>query len=1050
MDRVADRVTARVTALSPPTMTPHEGDHQTGRSWCGEDPSKGDTVEPRPADTPGWVRQDVSKFTVEVCDIRREPRTVGTGFLASPDAKVVTSAKVVLAALGHAEGDQPGETLFDGQSLVGVRLPPKTALDALRDRGWKLYRAEILTIVDDVVLIKIVDPPQLRAEQIAVLGGAAGSSRNRFASLVYGRPGHFRGFSPSGVIGEPVADPPDAGHRTRILTLESADLASDMAGAPVHDQKRDLVVAITTDPVRGPSGSPDKNSAVSYGVDAECLEMSSFQLQVNDFFEPRKGPEPSSLLVAELPRPQQNATGLRIDGERASLGFWAAEHELLPWAGRAELLAELTGDFSDSRTRVMSLIGLGGEGKTATARRATINLLSDRSAAPAGVFWWSFYDRPSGDEFLDEALQFVFGDDLPDGQRSQSPSAKAASLVARLKDESRLLFVLDGMERLQMTEGASYGMIGHSGVRDFVQLFAAPTHSSNCLVTSRVPLQDVKAYTTHSGRVVTGLSKRAGRTLLRHLGVKSGSDRMLEEFSESIDGHALTLTLSAAHVAHHHNGDAAALGRLGLAGGVAREEGARRVLRSYDGYLSDEQRRALAAGSVHRISVPAEALGLSAQDAERLATLRLLQPAGAEDVRYSLHPIVRGYYLDGLIHRGLTSVNQAHRNAMSFYVRRAERRTDRQLSDLEPSLEAFHHACMLSDFDAAYDLYRDIDRPRGTVSGDTGRVLTYRFGAYEKNLGLVRRFFPDGNVAEQPFIPDPAAAAYLINEAGLCLMSLGQLAEAVGPFRRAAKISRRAGDVEAENKTLFNLVELHTHLGELAQARDLADEALELIAGRDHAPRLWRGLAYRAWVDHLRGDLDAASAGFAEAETVQLRADPRIRHLYDLWGAWHAEHLYRTGRERRAADIVNENLRVSTADGYSEAVSQCYRGLGDLAVVAGRPDIASGHYDTALRIAEQITHTQVLIEALLARGGHYIRLEDQNRAFDDLQRALELAEEGQYNIFVADLKIQLALLCDQLEHGGDARKFGRAALDASIDMRYHWGATAAARWGLLT
>ena len=584
------------------------------------------------------------------------------------------------------------------------------------------------------------------------------------------------------------------------------------------------------------------------------------------------------------------------------------------------------------------------------------------------------------------------------------------------------------------------------GIRDFLAYFAAPTHSSVCLVTSRVPVHDLRSFVTHREHLLTGLTPGDGAALLQALGVRRPDDTALEQFSERVQGHALTLTLCGAVVANRHGGDPAALDRFGLSRRITQEEAVRRVLVRYDEFLSAEQRRALMAASVFRIAVPAAALKLPDPDAQRLAELRLLQQSGG-DHEYAMHPIVREYYLDKLTRRGTAAFNQAHLDAREFFERRAENRQDRRLGDLEPSVEAFHHACAVEDYDTAYRLYRDIDGTRNAVSGDTGRVLTYRFGAYQKALDLVRATFPDGDVSRRSLVSDPESAAYLVNEAGLCLMSLGRLDEAVEPFRRAADSRRGRGDLEAAAIPLFNLVELHIHRGELERARRLADESIEALDRAGH--RYWRGLAYRAWIDHLRGDLSAAAAGFDQASRVQRSDGLGINHLYDLWGAWHAEHLFRTDHVEAAREVTAENLSVSSADDYAEAVSQCHRVLGNLAELDGDVDAANAHYNQALRIAEQITHAQILIEALLARGRHHLRQQRSSSiddAFTDLLRALDLAEDGHFVVFAVDARIALAELYQRADLEDLARRYGVQAYTASVESDYHWGAEGARAW----
>src|SRR5207253_7431034 len=102
-------------------------------------------------------------------------------------------------------------------------------------------------------------------------------------------------------------------------------------------------------------------------------------------------------------------------------------------------------DWADASKRITGLIGFGGEGKSSLARRWLDELLvGDAQLRPHGVFWWSFYDRPSVDEFFETALRFMSGERI-DPYAYPSASVRA-HLIAAMLASRRYLFVLDGLE----------------------------------------------------------------------------------------------------------------------------------------------------------------------------------------------------------------------------------------------------------------------------------------------------------------------------------------------------------------------------------------------------------------------------------------------------------------------------------------------------------------------------------------------------------------------------------------------------------------------------
>src|SRR5689334_5499589 len=78
------------------------------------------------------------------------------------------------------------------------------------------------------------------------------------------------------------------------------------------------------------------------------------------------------------------------------------------FAGRSNELEELA-QFWQTEPGVLSLVGVGGAGKTALCERFIADLLRDN--APDGLFVWSFYDEPDANAFLRAAYRYFSGSD---------------------------------------------------------------------------------------------------------------------------------------------------------------------------------------------------------------------------------------------------------------------------------------------------------------------------------------------------------------------------------------------------------------------------------------------------------------------------------------------------------------------------------------------------------------------------------------------------------------------------------------------------------------
>ncbi|MEE8389392.1 MAG: hypothetical protein V3S14_01165 [Anaerolineae bacterium] len=312
---------------------------------------------------------------------------------------------------------------------------------------------------------------------------------------------------------------------------------------------------------------------------------------------------------------------------------------------------------------------------------------------------------------------------------------------------------------------------------------------------------------------------------------------------------------------------------------------------------------------------------------------------------------------------------------------------------------------------------------------------------------------------------NPRDKSWILNEVGLCLMSLGRLGEVVPFYERANVISPSTEDWHNASNNYRNLAQLHAFLGALTESADAARRA-------ENKQEECYSLAYQAWAAHLRGDLEAAGVAFQQAEALEREIDPDVRYLYGLRGIQHADHLRRTpvedGGDPSTTDetsasgqapayarrVTEANLEICERNRWPDHVSRSHRVLGDLDADAGQHESARAHYDEALKIARSITRRDVLIEALLARGRWAARRQTLevsqtskvSTAFSDLNEALGYAVDGGYRRYEADVRVALAWahLAEALRQAqGDslrrARQEAERARQMSVEMGYHWG-----------
>jgi tetratricopeptide (TPR) repeat protein len=697
------------------------------------------------------------------------------------------------------------------------------------------------------------------------------------------------------------------------------------------------------------------------------------------------------------------------------------------WVGREDLLQALSRDLADPEHRVTGLIGFGGEGKSSLARKWIENVRRDDVLRADGIFWWSFYDQQSVEQFFEAALAWISGGKI---DPREVPSAnRRMHIVAGMLAAGRYLFVLDGFEVMQHQQDDDYGLVQSSDLREFLEYFANPGHDSFCLVTSRAPLLDLMAYTTYTHRDVDRLSENEGCRLLRQLGVK-GREKQLVAVVNQWDGHALTVGLVGSYLAAAHGGDVSKAGELEFVGeeGLApipapdqadiaplagKYEHVHRVLRRYDEHLSEAERAFLTLFSAFRTPVtlegfervfrgkadvseepkePEEKKGPEEPEepeagfrvslakleddefenlVERLTAYRLLRYNEIEN-HYTTHPLIRNYYFHNHLIPDPESPD-THGRIKEYYLDQAGKGP----SQIEimmgtapvPTLEDLQPLIEVVHHACragAYDEAFRINRER--IRQSPNNVLAYQLGAYETQLVLMQEFFPNKDFTVKPPLSDPGTIRWTLNEVGLCLMCLGRLREAVPFYERANVIQLKQEDWHNASITYQNLASLHISLGELGAAAEAADQALALAHRAENQQDERNSWARIGLAADLAGDLEDAGEAFKNAELLGQEIDSSKKYRYSIDGIWHADHLRRTGQIDYARRVTEANLAICERSRWPDDTSRCHRVLGDLDAVEGDHTDARQHYDRAVSIARGISYRPALIEALLGRG----------------------------------------------------------------------------------
>ncbi len=566
-----------------------------------------------------------------------------------------------------------------------------------------------------------------------------------------------------------------------------------------------------------------------------------------------------------------------------------------------------------------TIVGAGGIGKT----RLGLEVAASRLTGEADGAWFADLSAVTNASQIAGTILGALG-------AERSGGAEPLDALMAYLEPRQLLLLLDNSEHL--VAGAA---------RVAAEIVARCAHVT-VLATSREPL-DVsgeRVYRLASLDLTSAVRLFADRASAVDRAFRLESvEPVVEDICRRLDGMALAIELAAARVRAMSVEDLAARLELRLLAGGRDRRPRQQTMRalidwSYD-LLAESERRVLRCCSVFvsgfTLAVADEVCGAGGEDGERvfdmLASLvdkSLVIAATAEtERRYRLLAPIREYALEKLVEAGEAQAALGlHAAAFAALAAEAYEEWERGprpdwLVRMEREVPNLRHARRW-----AFEEGNDVELgPR--IVADTVPVflrLALLSEAIESCESVLRAGLPLSGPVE-------ARLRY-----GLSMLYSNQGAnrKILDEARRAAELFRRDGDARGLARALSQVATRHAAESRFAEAKEIADEALELARSSGDRRLLADSLRRCAWAFSGDGDERVRSLYGESVELLRsLGRDDETGRSLQWWGQWEAEK----GNFAAAAQRLLEAKELETGDVpamyVSNDIANCFLAIGD-------------------------------------------------------------------------------------------------------------------------
>lgn len=683
------------------------------------------------------------------------------------------------------------------------------------------------------------------------------------------------------------------------------------------------------------------------------------------------------------------------------------------FTGRKQEREMLTDWLKREPHPILSLIAIGGMGKTALAWYSLMEDIVGSDEQPKKILWWSFYDRESSFErFLKKGIEY-FSEGEVDWDKLASTRDRMEFLY-KILSENRYLLMLDGVERVlrayynlgspyqgdEIKEDAkgNFRSCIEPNCGMFFMWLASGYPRTKTLLTSRLYPKELDGLAGCLRKDLEQMDKEDAVEFFYRQGVK-GTRAEIEMACESVGYHPLSLRLLSGMIVRDYKnpGDIKEWMKYDLIPELKGKEGHNILELAYNS-LDKKKQEFISKLSAFRNPMDWEALVIfnefGGEEKLNKVLLELVDRGmilrDKKSNKFDLHPIVRKYCYDRLRYK-----EKFHTELRDYFAVIPGPEKIESMDDLATVIELYHHTVRAGKYDEAMKLYYT----------RLWKKLYYRFGAYQMQIELLRALFPDGE-DKLPRLKNEFGQAWPLNELANSYLASGQPRLAVPLFEMANKIDEKRGDKEGVGTGLTNLAYAQIPIGKLDAAEFSLRRSIEICHGIKNEIReaaghdvLGKLLIYRGKFEESEKEHMIALELFTKSNKVQSQgivcANRSLRAIL-------------MSNAKEALEYAKKARELADAEKYELDIIQAEYLLGAAHLMIGNLLDSEKHLNEAIIRDRKINLVEFEPDILLELARLRFKQNHKPEALKLAQDAMQIADRCEYRLNQADIHNFLA------------------------------------------